>query len=49
MEIWSAQIYPALHLEHGPRAIMDIRAQLAFLHSRPQKGPVRLSGLSCGV
>jgi hypothetical protein len=49
MEISFAQIYPALHLERGPRAIMDIRAQLAFLHGRPQKGPVRLSGPSCGV
>jgi hypothetical protein len=27
MEIWSAQVYPALRMEHGPRAIMDIRAQ----------------------
>jgi hypothetical protein len=38
MERWSAQIYPALYLGHGPRASMDIRAQLAFLQSRPQKG-----------
>jgi hypothetical protein len=38
MDIRSAQIYPAVHMEYRPRAIMDIRAQLAFLQSRPQKG-----------
>jgi len=34
-------------MEQSLRAIMDIRAQLAFLHCRPRQGPVRFSGFSC--
>jgi hypothetical protein len=43
----SAQIYSASGMEQSLRAIMDIRAQLAFLHFRPQQRPVRFPGFSC--
>jgi len=36
MEIWSCE-------EHGPHAITDIGAHLAFLHSSPQMGPADFS------
>jgi hypothetical protein len=36
-----------LGMELSLRAIMEIRAQLSFLQTRPREGPVRLPGFSC--